>query len=110
MKIESIVKREGGTVAVLEGREYHFKPQADGRHIANVTDKKHIALFLRVVSTYKIADDEDTGQEEIELGGDKGEAVGPEGGQEATTEEAGEEPAQSAPKKRATKRATKKAD
>lgn len=54
MKIECILKREGGTKAEIGGLEYHFKPLDDGAHVANVEDKAHIDRFLSISEAYKL--------------------------------------------------------
>ena len=48
MKIEHILKREGGTVIPMGGQSYHFAPDAEGRHVAEVTDPAHIERFLSI--------------------------------------------------------------
>lgn len=54
MEIECILKREGGTVASIDGVSYHFKPNANGAHVAEVKDNKHIARFLGIPEGYAI--------------------------------------------------------
>lgn len=54
MKIECKLHREGGTYAEVGGVEYHFEPQPDGSHVADVTDEDHIARFLAIPEGYKI--------------------------------------------------------
>lgn len=54
MKIECILKREGGSVVDLGGIEYHFEPVADGAHVAEVEDKAHIDRFLSISEGYKL--------------------------------------------------------
>ena len=46
MRIECKLHREGGTKVEIDGTEYHFEPQADGTHAADVTNEDHIARFL----------------------------------------------------------------
>ena len=48
MKIECILKREGGSVVDLGGVEYHFEPLADGAHVADVENEAHIDRFLSI--------------------------------------------------------------
>lgn len=64
MKIECILKREGGSVVDLGGIEYHFEPLADGAHVADVEDKAHIDRFLSISEGYKLyhGKDEPKGQ------------------------------------------------
>jgi len=54
MKIECILKREGGSVVDLGGIEYHFEPFTDGAHVAEVEDKAHIDRFLSISEGYKL--------------------------------------------------------
>lgn len=54
MKIECILKREGGSVVDLGGIEYHFEPLADGAHVADVADETHIDRFLSISEGYKV--------------------------------------------------------
>lgn len=54
MKIESILKRPGGTKAEIGGTEYHFEPLADGAHVANVENESHIDRFLSIAEAYKV--------------------------------------------------------
>lgn len=54
MKIECKLKRAGGTVAELEGVEYHFAPQDDGAHVVEIENVEHIERFLSIPSAYGI--------------------------------------------------------
>lgn len=58
MKIESIIKRDPPTEIDLDGTVYKFKPDEHGRHVAEVTDKHHIARLLSISEGYQLADDE----------------------------------------------------
>lgn len=53
MKIECILKRQGGTVVELGGKTYHFKPQDDGAHVAEVADDDHAEKLLAVSEAYQ---------------------------------------------------------
>jgi len=55
MKIQCTLHREGGTVVEMPGQTYHFTPQGDGRHVAEVTIEAHIERFLSIPEAYKIA-------------------------------------------------------
>lgn len=55
MKIECTLKRKGGTHVDMPGKKYHFEPQEDGRHIAEVEDDAHIERFLSITEAYRIA-------------------------------------------------------
>lgn len=54
MKIECILKREGGSKVEIGGTEYHFAPQADGAHVAEVSNNGHIQRFLSIPEGYRI--------------------------------------------------------
>lgn len=58
MKIESIIKRDPPTEIDLDGIVYKFQPDKHGRHVAEVTDKHHIARLLSISEGYQLADDE----------------------------------------------------
>lgn len=65
MKIESIIKRDPPTEVVLgdiSGKltTYKFQPDDQGRHVAEVTDKHHIARLLSIVEGYQLADGDET--------------------------------------------------
>jgi type IV secretory pathway VirB10-like protein len=67
MKIESILRRPGGSIVTLDAvhmidgepfkgtKTYHFEPQPDGREIAEVEDEEHIGLFLSIREGYRVA-------------------------------------------------------
>lgn len=62
MKIESLIKREGGSFIDLPAPaiQYHFKPsEADPRHIAEVELKHHIAILLNIPNGFAAVDAED---------------------------------------------------
>lgn len=54
MKIECILKREGGSKVEIGGTEYHFAPQADGAHVAEVSNNGHVQRFLSITDGYRI--------------------------------------------------------
>jgi hypothetical protein len=54
MKIECILQRKGGTVVELPGKTYHFTPQKDGKHVAEVTIEAHIERFLSIPEAYRL--------------------------------------------------------
>lgn len=56
MKIECILKRAGGTQIVLGKTSYHFKPDDQDRHVANVEDADHIEILLRIPEGYQPLD------------------------------------------------------
>lgn len=58
MKIESIIKRDPPTEVVLGDTTYKFQPDDQGRHVAEVTDKHHIARLLSIVEGFQLADGE----------------------------------------------------
>jgi hypothetical protein len=55
MKIESLLRRKGGTKVTLDGVEYHFKPGPDGREFADVTNSDHIGIFASIREGYRVA-------------------------------------------------------
>lgn len=55
MKIESLLRRPGGTKVTLDGVEYHFKPGPDGREFADVTNSDHIGIFASIREGYRVA-------------------------------------------------------
>ena len=62
MKIESLIKRSGGTFVDMEAptKQYHFKPsEDDDRHIANVDEEHHAKALLRIKEGYRAVDAED---------------------------------------------------
>lgn len=56
MKIESIIKRDPPTEVVLGDTTYKFTPDDEGRHVAEVTDKHHIARLLSISEGFQLAD------------------------------------------------------
>lgn len=54
MKIECILQRKGGTLVEMPGKNYHFQPQEDGRHVAEVTSEAHIERFLSIREAYRL--------------------------------------------------------
>ena len=54
MKLQCILRRDGGTKAEIGGIEYHFVPLADGAHVAEVAEEAHIDRFLSIPEAYKV--------------------------------------------------------
>lgn len=54
MQIECILKREGGTKTAIGEIEYHFAPQADGAHVADVENEDHQDRFLAISEGYRL--------------------------------------------------------
>lgn len=52
--IECKLIREGGTFASIGTTEYHFAPQDDGAHVANVEDDEHVDRFLSISDGYRM--------------------------------------------------------
>ncbi|HEX5362340.1 MAG TPA: hypothetical protein VFW49_14835 [Fluviicoccus sp.] len=70
MKIECKLRRQGGTHVELEGIKYHFAPQPDGAHVADVLKDAHQDRFLSISEGYRLyrgteqpAPQEDTSQD-----------------------------------------------
>lgn len=72
MKIECILKREGGSKVEIGSTEYHFAPQADGAHVAEVSNNGHIQRFLSIPEGYRIygEPDEQEGDPDADTGAD----------------------------------------
>jgi hypothetical protein len=54
MLIESKIKREGGSHIDIAGVDWHFKPQADGAHVCDVTDEDAIAVLLAIPAGFRM--------------------------------------------------------
>lgn len=54
MKIECILQRKGGTVVEMPGKTYHFAPQEDGKHVADVAIEAHVERFLAIPEAYRL--------------------------------------------------------
>ena len=63
MLIESKLIRLGGSRVSIDKAEYHFAPDKDGKHVCEVTDKRHIQRFLSISEGFKIAGAEDEAPE-----------------------------------------------
>lgn len=79
MLIESLIRRIGGTQVVLDATKYIFRPEDKAipstdlnvPHVAEVADKKHMAIFLSISEGYAVADrDPDEPIKDILLGSD----------------------------------------
>ena len=53
MKIELIIRREGGTSVDVGGTTYLFAPGDDERHVCVVEDEKHIEKLLSIPEGYR---------------------------------------------------------
>lgn len=56
MKIECILKRAGGTKVSLGAALYHFKPDDEDRHVAEVENQDHVKVFLNIAEGYRSLD------------------------------------------------------
>ena len=56
MKIRCKLIRKDGSHVELGGTQYHFAPNDQGDHVADVTDSKHIQRFLEISEGYEIYD------------------------------------------------------
>lgn len=54
MEIESKIKRAGGTLIDMGSAKYHFAPNAEGAHVATVTDEAHQDRFLSISEGYRL--------------------------------------------------------
>lgn len=68
MKIECLLKRDGGTIVDMPRNDrpgnmrYHFKPEVpdddQAAHVCEVTDKAHLGRFLAITDAYQVYDPE----------------------------------------------------
>lgn len=56
MKIETILKRPGGTKVRLGSDTYHFKPDDQDRHVAEVENPDHVKVLLNIPEGYRSLD------------------------------------------------------
>ena len=57
MKLESIIRRENGTIVKMDAptKTYHFKPEVpEGPHVADVDIEHHARAMLRVKEGYRL--------------------------------------------------------
>lgn len=72
MKIESIIKRAGGTKVQLGQETYHFLPDAEGRHVAEVDNPDHVGKLLGIPEGYRyVAETERLDRVDVAAGTDK---------------------------------------
>ena len=53
MLIKCKLKREGGSKIKIGGEEYHFAPDDNGDHVAEVTNEAHANRFLEISEAYE---------------------------------------------------------
>ena len=53
MLIKCKLKREGGSKIKIGGVEYHFAPDDNGDHVAEVTNEAHANRFLEISEAYE---------------------------------------------------------
>ena len=56
MKIESILKRPGGTKVTMGDSLYHFAPNEQDQHVAEVENTDHAKVFLNIPEGYRSLD------------------------------------------------------
>lgn len=56
MRIESILRRPGGTRVTLGGVEYHFVPDEEGREFCDVSNPEHAKILLSIPEGYRAAE------------------------------------------------------
>lgn len=71
MKIESLIKRKGGSVVEMDApsRTYHFAPvsgQHEDPHVADVEEQSHIRSLLRIREGYRVLEGEDLQDESLQ--------------------------------------------
>jgi hypothetical protein len=62
MLVESIIKRKKGTQVVLGDKTYHFQPDKDGRHVADVKLPSHLGTLLSIKEGYRLAEVEEVAE------------------------------------------------
>lgn len=55
MLIESKIRRLAGTRVDFGTATYHFRPDALGRHVANVDDEDHLSRLLSITEGFRVA-------------------------------------------------------
>lgn len=57
MLIRCKIERKNGSTTTMDGITYHFQQAGPrGEHVAEVSNKKHIARFLAIAEAYEIVD------------------------------------------------------
>jgi len=56
--IECLIRRAGGSLVEISGVSYAFKPDASGRHVADVASAAHAVRLLEIAEGYRRVDDE----------------------------------------------------
>ena len=54
MKIECLLKRDGGSIVTLGSKSYHFAPDDAGRHVADVEAEAHVERLLSITEGYRL--------------------------------------------------------
>ena len=68
--IESIIRRENGTIVDLDSVRYHFKPSGDDpRHVYDVEKADHVQKFLAIKEGFRLLDGDDA--KPVDEGSDK---------------------------------------
>lgn len=57
MKVESLIRREGGSLVTVGGVDYRFEPDESGRHVAVVTNPEHLGKLLAIREGYRLVAD-----------------------------------------------------
>jgi hypothetical protein len=57
--IECKAIREGGTQVTIDDKTYNFQPNEEGRHVCDVSDKKHAQRFMAIPEAYQLYDEDD---------------------------------------------------
>ena len=56
IKVECIIRREGGSRVTIGKNTYHFKPQADGAHVCEIDHPPHLSRLLSISEGYRVYD------------------------------------------------------
>ena len=71
MKIESLIKRKGGSVIQMDAptRSYHFAPETGNHedpHVADVEEQSHVRALLRIREGYRVMEGEEVQEEALQ--------------------------------------------
>lgn len=56
MLIESLIRRKNGTKVEFGSTVYHFQPDNDGRHVADVDNQAHVSALIAIKDGFRLAD------------------------------------------------------
>lgn len=66
MLIECIIRREGGSRVSIGSATYHFTPNGQGAHVADVDVPEHAERLLSIAEAYRAVEGQSAPQAEAE--------------------------------------------